>query len=67
MELTVEQRKKIIEALHKIAKITDETPGLTYNITATKALPKEIESKYGIDSATEIAVFVEDELPDEWV
>ena len=53
-------------ALHKIAKITDETPGLTYHITATKEPPEGVDPKYAIDTAVEITIFVEDETPDNW-
>ena len=67
MELSVEQWKKIVEAWHKIANIVQETEGLTYNITATTAPPDGFNPEYGVDTATELTVFVDGELPDDWV
>ena len=64
--MTASERETIKGALHKIAKITDETPGLTYHITATKKLPECCVSEYAIDDAVEIAIFVENEVPDNW-
>ena len=64
--MTAAEWETIKVALHKITKITDETPGLTYLIAATKEPPEGVDPKYAIDTAVEITVFVEGEVPDNW-
>ena len=67
MKLSANQWGKIVKAWHKIAEITEETEGLTYHITATTTPSDGFNPVFGIDTATELTVFIEGELPDDWV